>query len=37
MGDDWPPLATVEALFGSVEAAVRAAGVERPDTRAVGD
>jgi hypothetical protein len=37
MGDDWPPLASVEALFGSVEAAVRAAGVERPGTRAVGD
>lgn len=25
---DWPALATVEALFGSLEAAVRAAGVE---------
>jgi hypothetical protein len=37
MGDDWPPLATVKGLFGSVEVAVRAAGVERPDTRAVGD
>jgi hypothetical protein len=28
---DWPPLATVEALFGSVEAAARAAGVEARD------
>lgn len=25
---DWPPRATVEALFGSVEAAAREAGVE---------
>lgn len=29
---DWPPRATVEALFGSVEAAARAAGVA-PDRR----
>lgn len=31
---DWPPRATVEALFGSVEAAARAAGVaaDRPRT-----
>jgi hypothetical protein len=36
MGDDWPPLETVEGLFGSVEGAVRAAGVERPESRAVG-
>ena len=28
---DWPALATVEALFGSLEAAVRAAGVEPTD------
>jgi hypothetical protein len=28
MGSDWPPLDVVEGLFGSVEAAVRAAGVE---------
>ena len=28
MGDDWPGLETVQALFGSVEAAVRVAGVE---------
>jgi hypothetical protein len=33
---DWPPLATVEALFGSVEAATRAAGIE-PERPAVGD
>jgi len=37
MGNDWPPLDTVERLFGSVEAAVRAAGVERPGTRAAGE
>jgi hypothetical protein len=36
MGGDWPPQETVEALFGSVEAAVRAAGVERRDSRAAG-
>lgn len=31
---DWPPRATVEALFGSVDAAARAAGVhpDRPST-----
>ncbi len=28
---DWPPRATVEALFGSVEAAARAAGVPSSD------
>jgi len=28
MGDDWPRLETVQGLFGSVEAAVRVAGVE---------
>jgi hypothetical protein len=28
MGDDWPGLETVQGLFGSVEAAVRVAGVE---------
>jgi hypothetical protein len=27
--DDWPPLEAVEALFGTVEAAVQAAGLER--------
>jgi hypothetical protein len=27
--DDWPPLEAVEALFGTVDAAVRAAGLER--------
>ena len=32
---NWPPRATVEALFGSVEAAARAAGVS-PDRRAAG-
>ena len=36
MGDDWPPFERVEGLFGSLEAAVRAAGVERPSSRAVG-
>jgi hypothetical protein len=33
---DWPPRATVEALFGSVEAAARAAGV-LPDRRPAAD
>ena len=28
MGDDWPGLETVKGMFGSVEAAVRVAGVE---------
>ena len=28
MREEWPSLATVEALFGSVGAAVRATGVE---------
>jgi hypothetical protein len=37
MGGDWPPLESVEALFGSVDAAVRAAGVGRPSSRAVGE
>ena len=32
---DWPPRATVEALFGSVEAAARAAGV-KPDRPPAG-
>jgi hypothetical protein len=27
--ENWPPLETVEAIFGSVEAAVAAAGLER--------
>jgi hypothetical protein len=27
--DDWPPLEAVEALFGSLEAALQAAGLER--------
>jgi hypothetical protein len=29
MGDDWPRLETVLGLFGSLEAAVRVAGIER--------
>jgi hypothetical protein len=33
---DWPPRATVEALFGSVEAAARVAGVP-PDRRPAAD
>jgi hypothetical protein len=37
LGDDWPPLQTVEDLFGSIDAAVSAAGVERPRSRAVGE
>jgi hypothetical protein len=37
MGNDWPPLDTVEGLFGSVDAAVRAAGLERPGVRAAGE
>jgi hypothetical protein len=40
MGDDWPELATVLGLFGSVEAAVRVAGIEPPparQARAVGE
>ena len=28
MGDDWPGLETVQGLFGSVEAAIRVAGIE---------
>jgi hypothetical protein len=27
--DDWPPLEAVETLFGTLEAALRAAGLER--------
>ena len=27
--DDWPPIDAVEALFGTLEAALRAAGLER--------
>jgi hypothetical protein len=27
--DEWPPLEAVEALFGTVEAAVAAAGLQR--------
>jgi hypothetical protein len=40
MGDDWPKIETVVALFGSVEAAVRVAGLDsRPagQARAVGE
>jgi hypothetical protein len=37
MPDDWPALETVEALFGSLEAATRAPGVEPPRSSAVGD
>ncbi len=33
---DWPPLGTVQTLFGSVDAAARAAGVEATDGRADG-
>ena len=33
MGDDWPRLETVLRLFGSVDAAVRVAGVEAPPAR----
>lgn len=29
MGDNWPRLETVERLFGSLDAAVRAAGVSQ--------
>jgi hypothetical protein len=36
MGDDWPPLETVEGLFGSLGEAVRAAGVEHPGSRSMG-
>ena len=28
MGDDWPGLETVQGLFGSVDAALRVAGIE---------
>lgn len=35
-GEDWPPLEAVEDLFGSLEAAVIAAGLGRPRSRAVG-
>lgn len=36
--EGWPPRKTVEALFGSVPAAVQAAGVERrsPPSNAIG-
>jgi hypothetical protein len=40
MGDDWPRLETVLGLFGSVEAAIRRAGLEpRPvrQARAAGE
>jgi hypothetical protein len=30
--DNWPPLETVEAMFGTIAAAVAAAGVERSAT-----
>jgi hypothetical protein len=30
--DNWPPLETVEAIFGSIEAAAAAAGLERSVT-----
>jgi hypothetical protein len=33
MADDWPALATVVGLFGSIEAAVRAAGLEEEEVR----
>jgi hypothetical protein len=40
LGDDWPRLETVIDLFGSVEGAVRVAGIESrpvPRARAVGE
>jgi len=37
MGDDWPPLDAVERVFGSLEAALRAAGVETAGSQAVGE
>jgi hypothetical protein len=37
MGDDWPPLQTVEGLFGSLDAAMRAAGIEPGESHAVGE
>jgi hypothetical protein len=37
MGDDWPPLDAVERVFGSLEAALRAAGVEPAGSQAVGE
>jgi hypothetical protein len=36
MPDDWPALETVEGLFGSLDAATRAAGVAPPRSSAVG-
>ena len=33
MGNDWPRLETVLALFGSVEAAVEVAGIESRPAR----
>jgi hypothetical protein len=33
MAEDWPALATVVGLFGSVDAAVRAAGLEQDEVR----
>ncbi len=32
--EDWPALETVEAMFGSLDAARRAAGLEPPSSRA---
>ena len=37
MGDDWPPLHTVERLFGSIDAAMRAAGFRTAESHAVGE
>ena len=35
MGEEWPSLDTVEGIFGSLESAVRAAGVKPPRVRPV--
>jgi hypothetical protein len=37
MGQDWPTRHTVEALFGSLDAAVHAAGTEPRDSHAIGE
>jgi hypothetical protein len=34
--EDWPALETVVSMFGSLEAASRAAGLEPPSSRAAG-
>ena len=37
LGGDWPPLHTVERLFGSLDEAILAAGMEPRESHAVGE